>query len=254
MYYVYALVHPDTYEPFYVGYTNNPDRRYVEHVNSKSHTLVSKYINVLHGLGKMPEMDILFETEDRLTAEQYEQETIIEYGKEFSLQNTVMYQGVPPVAELCNKWGTHCGKYHKCSYCRSVEYAWRYSCVVDNLRNFDHLYMLEGYNHNMSMETTVKPQGWMALLLGDNLADATQTLISSAPFSINGDWADEYESDCVMHYLLKEEYMFPYQKLTNTKKFKLNWWIGKNNFEIKVDAFKSMPEEYQNAFKLVAGE
>ncbi len=57
--YIYALHDPFTRKVFYVGRTNNPGRRYVEHVNEWSKTDKSRYIQQLGQFNAVPFMTIL---------------------------------------------------------------------------------------------------------------------------------------------------------------------------------------------------
>lgn len=57
--YVYALHDPFTGKPFYVGRSNNPGRRYIEHVNERDSTKKSAYIEELLKRGAIPTMTII---------------------------------------------------------------------------------------------------------------------------------------------------------------------------------------------------
>jgi hypothetical protein len=57
--YIYALVDPATLKPFYVGRSNNPGRRYVEHVNEIDGTNKAQRVNSIKRRFHLPYMIIL---------------------------------------------------------------------------------------------------------------------------------------------------------------------------------------------------
>lgn len=63
-YYLYALYDPELNIPKYIGISNNPDRRFQEHLSDISITKKTKWIQKLKQGGKIPRLKVLKETND----------------------------------------------------------------------------------------------------------------------------------------------------------------------------------------------
>ena len=84
--YIYALHDPFTRKVFYVGRSNNPGRRYVEHVNELGRTDKSRVIQQLGQFNALPFMTILEEC-GRENVHQRERFWISKFGGKEKLAN-----------------------------------------------------------------------------------------------------------------------------------------------------------------------
>lgn len=124
MYYVYALVHPITKLPFYIGKTIDPKNRLKQHIHGKK-SLVSKYIRqAMLGYGIEPIMDILHETNSIEDVNLTEMVLINEYGKEHTILNVTNYvplkkENRVSCVKSVNKNGVifRCKDWQNCDFC-----------------------------------------------------------------------------------------------------------------------------------------
>lgn len=63
-YYLYALFDPNLKIPKYIGITNNPDRRYLEHLEDTNNTKKTRWIQSLKQGNKIPIMKVVKDTDD----------------------------------------------------------------------------------------------------------------------------------------------------------------------------------------------
>lgn len=63
-YYLYTLIDPELKIPKYIGISNNPERRFKEHLEDKSVTKKTKWIKSLQEGGKIPTLKVLKETDN----------------------------------------------------------------------------------------------------------------------------------------------------------------------------------------------
>ena len=96
-YYLYALMDPNLNIPKYIGITNNPDERLRHHINDKSITKKTKWINSLKDGGLLPTIKILKETQDVNQVIKWEIKAIALLKEKFKLTNTTLggeYKGI----------------------------------------------------------------------------------------------------------------------------------------------------------------
>lgn len=63
-YYLYALFDPNLKIPKYIGISNNPERRFKEHLEDISVTKKTKWINELKHGGFLPILKVIKETDN----------------------------------------------------------------------------------------------------------------------------------------------------------------------------------------------
>lgn len=86
--YVYVLHDPFSGKPFYVGRSNNPGRRYFEHVNERDSTKKSEYIENLLKHGCVPYMTIV-QVCGKDDIEQVEEQWIRYFDRRHKLVNMI---------------------------------------------------------------------------------------------------------------------------------------------------------------------
>ena len=96
-YYLYALMDPNLNIPKYIGITNNPDERLKHHINDKSITKKTKWINSLKDGGLLPTIKILKETQDVNQVIKWEIKAVTLLKEKFKLTNSTLggeYKGI----------------------------------------------------------------------------------------------------------------------------------------------------------------
>ena len=96
MNYIYVLKDPETSRVMYVGVTNNPLKRFAEHMACSTGMKTISWINKLEKQGKTPHMDVIDFVEDRKTAEDVEKRLI----------EMFRYVGMKSRYAICNR-GRH---------------------------------------------------------------------------------------------------------------------------------------------------
>lgn len=152
MYYVYHLINPNNNTPFYVGYTNNPDRRYTEHISPEYNAslLVSKYIKALMVNDTPPVMKILMETPIKNNALKFEAKKIRQYFSKYTLMNDMHPNEEYPFyfskktkqgkINTCGVGGYYCHYINECARCYNLEKEKRIDVIVKNFNNYTYLF------------------------------------------------------------------------------------------------------------------
>ncbi len=87
IYRVYALVHPDTGFPFYIGHTKDMNRRFAQHCQKSSNKGVRHIVKWLVLDMKLPIIMKLYETRDKQDALREEERLVKKYSKRCLLMN-----------------------------------------------------------------------------------------------------------------------------------------------------------------------
>lgn len=157
MYYIYTLNRSDNKMPFYVGMTNDPDRRLKEHSHSgvAQDMLVSRYIEGLLVHDIEPIMEIIKSVDTKEDALSEEADLIDELYKDFVLMN----ERFPSIEiqrrdkfdwfalvtkeekiEHCGIGGYFCNYYHDCEICNKLEKKRRIEAIRDILSGEQNIY------------------------------------------------------------------------------------------------------------------
>lgn len=114
-YYLYALIDPILEVPKYVGITNNPKERLRKHLEDKSTTKKTKWIQNLKNGGKVPSMKVLKSTTDVQEVIKWEVDTIREFSTLYPLTNSTEggeYYGIGTPIDVYTLSGEFIGSYN----------------------------------------------------------------------------------------------------------------------------------------------
>lgn len=120
-YYLYSLNDPNSNTPKYIGVSNNPERRFSEHLEDKSITKKTKWINSLKDGGNIPILKVLKETSSIREVLDWEIETIKDYKEIYNLVNTTAggeYYGIGTPIQVFTLEGDYLD-----SYTSMIEYT-----------------------------------------------------------------------------------------------------------------------------------
>ena len=87
-YYLYALYDPIFKIPKYIGISNNPKRRFKEHLEDLSNTRKTRWIKTLKNKNLLPILKIIKETDDVHKVIKWEQQSITKLKDKYDLVNT----------------------------------------------------------------------------------------------------------------------------------------------------------------------
>ncbi len=124
-YFLYSLNDPKTNTPKYIGVSNNPERRFTEHLEDNSITKKTKWINSLKDGGFIPILNILKDTSNIREVLNWEIETIKEYKEIYNLVNTTSggeYYGIGTPIQVFDMEGNYLD-----SYTSMIEYTELYN-------------------------------------------------------------------------------------------------------------------------------
>lgn len=120
-YFLYSLNDPDLNTPKYIGVSNNPTRRFDEHLNDQSITKKTKWIQKLKEGGKIPNLEVLKETNSIEEVLTWEIDYIKKYKEIYNLVNTTSggeYYGIGTPILVFDLEGNYLS-----SYSSMIEYA-----------------------------------------------------------------------------------------------------------------------------------
>lgn len=87
-YYLYALFDPNLKIPKYIGISNNPERRFKEHIEDVSDTKKTRWIKSLKEGGQLPILKVVRETENVNIVIAWEKKAIEKFQDKYSLTNS----------------------------------------------------------------------------------------------------------------------------------------------------------------------
>lgn len=120
-YYLYALIDPILNSPKYIGITNNPERRFKEHIEDVSDTKKTRWIKSLKEGGKVPSIKVLKDTNNVLQIIEWEKECISKFRDKYNLTNSTAggeYYGIGTPIQVYDLEGNYLE-----TYTSMVEYA-----------------------------------------------------------------------------------------------------------------------------------
>ena len=120
-YYLYALFDPNLKIPKYIGITNNPDRRYLEHLEDTNNTKKTRWIQSLKQGNKVPIMKVVKDTNDVHKVIEWEKLYIAKLQDKYGLVNSTPggeYYGIGVPIKVYDLEGNYLDSYNS-----MIEYA-----------------------------------------------------------------------------------------------------------------------------------
>ena len=113
-YFLYVLIDPNVKIPKYIGISNNPERRFNEHLEDESYTPKVKWINKLKEGGQVPILKVVKDTNNVKQVCLWEKKAIEKYKETWGLVNSTKggeYYGIGTPIDIFDMEGNYLSSY-----------------------------------------------------------------------------------------------------------------------------------------------